>query len=343
MPASVPAPVQIHTDVAAGKSCGRGTSDGSGHVAVAFVEAGQLSVTWQVFGADGSLEQRMTVFRDLVPQPEGWQGALPSAQSGPVTVDVLTFFGDGSPRRSETPMPGFVTFASNFTFAGDPLGGSVLALTGFPSPPPDGPCPGEARRYDATGAPRGGAGEVGCNLWAAGVSNQGEALVISGSALQPPLQWLTPDGTPAAPASVDGGAGRVFTSGRVTLVPLLDGSLVVHNENDGTWKRRYPHLAAGGEAAPAWLAPRSGETLRFTRGNRGYAIFPGPGTPSADCTQVAELVAQSGRSCVRLTFREDAKDCTNGFIDQGWDGTVVQQSGKDPCSYRWWPELLAGP
>jgi hypothetical protein len=37
---------------------------------------------------------------------------------------------------------------------------------------------------------------------------------------------------------------------------------------------------------------------------------------------------------------DDATGCSTGAIDQGWDGTVVQQSGKDACTYRWWPGLL---
>jgi hypothetical protein len=66
------------------------------------------------------------------------------------------------------------------------------------------------------------------------------------------------------------------------------------------------------------------------------------GTLSADCTQSIELLAPSGRLCGRIVLHEDGAGCTTGEVDQGWDGTVVQQSGHDACRYRWWPRLLAG-
>lgn len=42
----------------------------------------------------------------------------------------------------------------------------------------------------------------------------------------------------------------------------------------------------------------------------------------------------------RVVLREAGTGCTTGAVDQGWDGTVVQQSGKDACTYRYWPGLL---
>ncbi len=100
--------------------------------------------------------------------------------------------------------------------------------------------------------------------------------------------------------------------------------------------------ACSGEAAPAWLAARTNQTFRFTRGNRGYAFFPPAGQNSADCTQAVELLAPSGRRCVKLTFRRDGNACVTGAIDQGWDGTVVQQASSGACGWRSWPGLLAG-
>jgi hypothetical protein len=45
-----------------------------------------------------------------------------------------------------------------------------------------------------------------------------------------------------------------------------------------------------------------------------------------------------------VTFRaSDAGPCTTGAIDQGWDGTVVQQASADACTYRWWPRMLGAP
>jgi hypothetical protein len=54
-------------------------------------------------------------------------------------------------------------------------------------------------------------------------------------------------------------------------------------------------------------------------------------------------VAPSGRRCGTLTFRRDGNACVTGAIDQGWDGTVVQQASSGACGWRFWPRLLAAP
>jgi hypothetical protein len=105
----------------------------------------------------------------------------------------------------------------------------------------------------------------------------------------------------------------------------------------------YPRLATTSAALPDWLAARAASTLRATRGNAGYAALPPPGRAAADCAQRIELLSTSGRLCGRVVLREDATGCTSGVVEQGWDGTVVQQSGKDPCTHRVWPRLLAKP
>jgi hypothetical protein len=43
-----------------------------------------------------------------------------------------------------------------------------------------------------------------------------------------------------------------------------------------------------------------------------------------------------------VTLREEGTGCTTGALDQGWDGTVVQQTAHGACGYRWWPRLLGG-
>jgi hypothetical protein len=124
------------------------------------------------------------------------------------------------------------------------------------------------------------------------------------------------------------------------LQALLDGSLVAREAT--VFTRRYPRLGAASEPAPAWLQARAGQSFRFTMGNRGYAFFPLGGARSSDCTQVVEVVAPSGRRCAKLTFRRDGLECFTGAIDQGWDGTVVQQAGSGACTWRFWPGLLGG-
>jgi hypothetical protein len=165
------------------------------------------------------------------------------------------------------------------------------------------------------------------------VSTLGEALVV---AEEDPgamsASWLDRNGrvvvgpTPLAPRGE--GYGRA-------LSPLLDGSLVSHSG-------RFERLATSPSPAPAWLEERPGATFRFTRGNRGYAVFPLAFAESSDCSVAIELLAPSGRRCGTVTLRSADGACTPGRVDQGWDGTVVQKVRADRCTYRWWPRLLAG-
>jgi hypothetical protein len=332
VPTRVPDPVKLRVDPRT-PSCGGGVSDGTGHVAVA-AAVGPRGTGWQVFTSDGRAAQPFSLGGELWPLPEGWQG-LQAFSSGPAsTVDVLTFAPDGALRRTESPRPG--GFGPRVAAAGpDPRGGSLLVQWG-PLDAAGQACAGEARRYDATGALAGTPGAVGCNVSAAGVSAEGEALILERTSGGTLLRWLRADGSPARPTSVEPTGSTGFP-----LLPLLDGSLVAQDPVQFT--RRYPHLGAAGEPAPAWLAARGGQTFRFTRGNRGYAFFPRPGQQSSDCTQAVELVAPSGRRCARLTFRRDGNACVTGAIDQGWDGTVVQQDAIGACGWRTWPGLLAGP
>lgn len=326
-PAAVPAPVTATAQSSAPGGCGRGLSEGTGHVA-AIVGFGRGN-TWQVFGPSGEAEQRFGLTSDLWPQAEGWQGVQASTSGVPATAALLAFFPDGSPRRSEQPQPGGFS-ARVVAVAPDPRGGSALVLWG---PTGNGGCQGELRRFDAAGAPTGAPAPTGCNVGGLGVSNAGEALVLEftpGGGTT--VRWIRPDGTTASTGTDPNGSGG-------PLVALLDGSLVV--QQGSAFVRRYPHLSTTSEPAPAWLAARNGQTFRFTRGNRGYAFFP-PGQNSPDCTQAAELVAPSGRRCAKLGFRRDGNACVTGAIDQGWDGTVVQQASSGACGWRFWPRLLAG-
>jgi hypothetical protein len=320
-----------------GSGCLWGLSDGTGHIAV-FTGANGSGNRYQVFSPDGTKQQDFRVTGQLVPLPEGWQGASATPLAGTaVALSVLTFFADGTPRRSETATPGgFDT--RNWWFTDDPLGGGLLVQGGVTSG--SGAC-GEARRFGSDGAPRKPATFDACYPAGNGVSNAGETLVIQQEQPDATLRWFTADGAAAGGPSDDGPTSVPFASGSYPgLRPMLDGSLAMHSGSG--WTRVYPHLAAHGEAPPAWLAARGNQTFRFTRGNRGYAFFPSAYTQSPDCTQQVELVAPSGRRCVRVTFHRDGLACTTGFIDQGWDGTVIQQDAAGACSWRSWPGFLGG-
>jgi hypothetical protein len=277
----------------------------------------------------------------IAPQADGWLVPQGEYSHGPGRVSLEALGGDGTVRATTPFSP--VTGRS-WRFGADPRGGGFLVVHPFRFSS-ETPCTGEGRHFDAAGAQRGEAASVGCDVRAAAVSTLGDALAIElgmegASAGRSILHWVRPDGSHARPPADEGGSYALLGSSEIELAPLLDGSIAVRNRSG--WFRRYPHLAAGGEGAPPWLAARGEERLRFTRGNRGYAFFPAAGAASADCRQSIELLAADGRRCARLTFREDAAGCVTGAIDQGWDGTVVQQSGKDICTYRWWPGLLGG-
>ena len=158
--------------------------------------------------------------------------------------------------------------------------------------------------------------------------------------------WLGRDGGLLATGSV--AQVDVAAADPVHLEPLLDGSLALRFA--GTWTAVIPRLGTVHAPAPGWLSGRVGTTLRFTRGNRGYAVLPPAGEPLADCAQAVELRGPSGRLCGRVTIREGEGACVSGAVEQGWDGTLIHQSTRDACTsagcsctVHAWPRLLAGP
>jgi hypothetical protein len=210
-----------------------------------------------------------------------------------------------------------------------------------------------AQRLDASGAPAwpGGAEVRTVDsaseplFLACGLSSRGEALVLSQRSAYLDVSWLDPRSGAAIPGASAERAepfSPVVGPGlapALELQPLLDGSVAVRA--DGTFRRAYGRLATLSSPLPAWLAERARFTFRFTRGNAGYAALPAAGEASQDCSQRIELLSPSGRLCGRVVLREAGGPCTTGAVDQGWDGTVVQQSGKDACVHRFWPRLLA--
>jgi hypothetical protein len=285
---------------------------------------------WQVFSPGGEVERRIAVSSRLLPQPDGWIGAQAPVRPPYGTVHLLAFAADGAPRRTDDHSEGEGYEMHDWGLAEDPAGGALLVHA---SRTTDGTsrCRSELIRYDATGEHLSTAEDVACTHPAFGVSTRGEALVV-GDAGGPSASWLDREGrvvlgpTPLPPRAE--GYGRA-------LSPLLDGSLVSRPVH-------FERLATSPSPAPAWLAERPGATFRFTRGNRGYAVFPPAYAESSDCSVAIELLAPSGRRCGTVTLRSSGGACTSGFVDQGWDGTVVQKVRADQCTYRWWPRLLAG-
>ncbi|WP_242346279.1 hypothetical protein [Anaeromyxobacter terrae] len=349
VPSTAPSPVTVTLDPAAGSVCDRGISDGTGHVAVAARDAAGR-VTWHTFAADGSVRGSFSAW-PLEPEPSGWH-ALDVSSERPYEVDHLSVSPDASSvsRTWLTTDPGTSYFRA--ALCEDPLGGSVSDVAGvdqfhnhFHAVP--------VTRFDAAGEVRCrthvGVGSMGSEplAMACGVSNRGEALHVSSQGTGSfEVAWTDIACRLVATGWVEygdfGPVERVapLLDGNWALEPLLDGDIAVRIGT--TWTSRIAHLGTTLQPAPSWLVEREGFTYRFTRGNRGYALFPPPGLGAPSCTQEIELLSPSGRRCGRVVLHEDASGCTTRVADQGWDGTVVQQSGREACTYRWWPGLLAG-
>ncbi|HEX9243976.1 MAG TPA: hypothetical protein VF875_16145 [Anaeromyxobacter sp.] len=344
VPTSAPDAVKLTaTD---GTSCGAGVSDGTGNVA-AQVGTGTGSTIWQVFAPDGHALHKFEIQSQLVVEPEGWQGAKAFSNTFPILgVEHLTIAADGSVRQRLD----FPVTVGNFGQWGlfpDPLGGSALAYnyTWFDPTTKAYVCLGNATRLDASGRTRGSQTVLRfCRNGGVGVSSAGqnEMLVIElGSNYAYPTamtHWYLPGAVEGMTPGTDPTSSFFFDT---DLVPLIDGSLVLR-EGD-KWTRHYAHLADQSDAAPGWLVSRPGFRFRNTRGAKGYALLPPAGTASADCSQRVELVAQSGRLCANVTIKGDGGSCSTAAVDQGWDGTLVQQGARDRCSWRIWPKLLAAP
>jgi hypothetical protein len=348
VPAGVPAPVDVEWSSPPGP-CGAGTADGTGHVAVPARSGDQVS--WQAFSPAGAAERSFSAW-PVVPQPSGWHGlAVLTLDPAVPVVSVIhrTFSPEGAPAGASdaTAAPNQVK-VDLWVLAQDPRGGSFTAVVetdAFHNHWSD----VEGQRFDAAGAGRwpanvrfGSSDQHSVAFAAAGVSSRGESLTLWQHSAQLDAWWIDGDGKQVATeqraesyAAVLGFAD--LGAHDLELVPLLDGGLALRS--DGTFRRVFPHLSTRSAALPAWLADRAGWTFRFTRGNRGYALFPPPGQASPDCSPVVELRSPSGRLCGLVTLAGGGP-CTTGAVDQGWDGTVVEQRAHGTCRYRFWPGML---
>jgi hypothetical protein len=259
-------------------------------------------------------------------------------------VEHLMIAPDGSVKQRQDFAVNVGTFGTTqWGLFPDPLGGSAVVYHYAWVDPTtkQTACLGNAARLDASGQPRGALSVLSfCRNGGVGISGAGqdEMLVIEPVWTNSPTSkthWVSPGGAGLAPKSDP--YQSVFFS--TQLVPLLDGSLVL--SESGKWTRHYAHLADQSDLAPGWLVSRPGFTFRNTMGAKGYALLPPAGQQSADCSQRVEILAPSGRLCGTVTLSGDGGSCATGAVDQGWDGTLVQQ-GRDRCTWRIWPRVLAG-
>jgi hypothetical protein len=352
VPDSAPPFVTFAASGSAGATCVGGTGDGTGHVAVG-LRQGDV-VRWTVFSPGGARtgEASGRNLDELLRQPEGWLGVVSTPLFSPFEeAEHVRLRTDGSleTMTALTPPAGFLV--SDVRIAADPSGGSgvAAAVTGTGGTHPSRT---EAFRFDASGALLHGGSNVMSttdpmvSFLGVGVSRRGETIVTFREPGFLVWSWLSRDGSLLA----TGNATQVAAGAAdpVHLEPLLDGAVAARF--DGVWSVVIPHLATTIAPAPAWLAATPGTALRFTRGNRGYAVLPPPGEALADCAQVVQLRAPSGTLCGQITIREGSGACAGGVIEQGWDGTLIRQSARDGCSgescsctVHAWPRLLAAP
>jgi hypothetical protein len=349
VPDHAPDAVEVRWEAPPRSPCGGGTSDGTGHVAVAAREG--AGAGWQVFGPDGMARGTFAAW-PLLAAPSGWHGLAvePRADLG-TRVTHRTYAPAGALlREADASSAPDQLRAEAWALAVDPEGGS-FTLVGQLDLFRNHWTRLEAQRFDETGRPRwsetvafAANDEHEILFVAGGVSTRGEALAIRQNASRVDVTWLRADGTTAAQALEAEPFAAVVGSAdhrryEVDLVPLLDGGLAVRA--DGIFRRVYPHLATESAPLPAWLAQRATSGLRFTRGARGYALFPPAGQEAPRCDQALDVLAPSGRHCGRVILAGEGRACTTGVLDQGWDGTVVQQREQYACAWRFWPRLLA--
>ncbi|WP_242395559.1 hypothetical protein [Anaeromyxobacter oryzisoli] len=347
VPDQAPAPVAIAVAPPDGHACAGGLSDGTGSVAVEATGSGASS--FQAFGADGSPAQTFEAAPPLVADLRGWH-AVRAEPAGEVatTLQHLSIAPDGAVARADQ------IFSSSggsqnprWALAADPRGGSLAAVVSVSST--GNHFAGvDTHRFDASGAPSAAVSVLGSEtepiLVLGAVTRGGEAFVawpLAGSLF---VRWVGADGVVHEIGADDLRLLGQSPSGVLAAAPLLDGGIAVGR--GGHWARRFAPRAQASEPAPAWLSARDGWTFRFTRANEGYALLPPAGQGSGDCSQTIDLLAPSGRLCGHVVLHRgegDGAPCTTGIVDQGWDGTVVQQTTADACTYRSWPRLLAKP
>jgi hypothetical protein len=351
-PTLQPTPVTVVASAPAGATCLGGSGDGSGHLATGF-RSGDTT-TWVVFAPDGGRtgEASGRGMTELIRQAQGWHAVLDTPLDSPFrSIELVRLAPQGSIERRTPLAPPSGFLVSGFRLAEDPSGGSVIAaavtaIGGNHSSRT------HAFRFDASGAPAHPDVAVMSDttpvvsFLGAGASRRSESFVSYRLPGEFHWTWLDPGGA----AAREGLATQVEIGADdpVLVQPLLDGGVAVRF--GPAWRAVIPHLGSVAAPAPAWLAARSGTLLRFTRGNRGYAVLPPAGERLTDCSQVVELRSPSGTLCGRITLREGSGACTGGAVEQGWDGTLIKQSARDACAgsacsctVHAWPRLLAGP
>jgi hypothetical protein len=298
----------------------------------------------------------------VLQQPRG-VAATSSPRYGPPTVGLPRWSPAGAALASGTWWQ-----SGGYAAAADPAGGVLLAgrLTTTYSPTPGSTVAvmvtGGGEPYAVRWGPKplASAGEV----LGAGVDVQGRALVMTDGAARFGAgavsgQWFERDGKALTDEFLLFRGFDRLHGATLEAAPLVGGGVLVRRLDDSFRPARAEALvtvASGGdtaEAAPAWMASRSGARLPLLRSGNGYAVLP-YGAKGGPCTESVEVVAPDGTSCGSTEYRMADGTCDTAGMTLAQDGTLIQQlplametitdsSGAPPghsCTWRYWPEAL---
>ena len=299
-------------------TCSFAASDYSGNVALESHQSFH-QLDWSTFSSSGSPLGRIQSTRTLIPGVAGFEGVAKwTGEGSPMdSWHVWAWGPDGSVKSSSS--VGSISCAGiPPTTSFCPTGGAVV-FTACDS--------GEfielyrvddnanvlwRRDFNADAS-----GTVACD-------DNGNILVV----YHPPF--------PASPLAgfwFDGSGNRLGNPFNIPETTGI-GLFTVHNLIGGgaavmegeVWRAVLP---SGGlpQAAPDWLASRTGTNIAIVRGARAYAF-----TSRAGASTV-ELVSPAGNSCGSI-------DVGGANVIVGGDGTVFTQTGDNGCRRTWYPALL---
>ena len=300
-------------------TCSFAVSDFSGNVALESHQS-LTRLDWFTFSSSGSPLGRIQSTRTLIPGDDGFEGTAVSNGAGsPMDMWHVWAWGpDGSVKSSSSvgtdACPAATTWPSS-------SGGAVVRTT-------CGSGDGTLRMYRVDAAAN--------IIWSLTLGGAGVSQAVAGDVNG---NILVVDNPPfPGPKNVLGrwidGSGKFLTdwfaipgtTGTVNFAvhALIGGGAAVMDAE--AWRAVLP---SGGmpQAAPDWLASRTGTNIAIVRGRRAYAF-----TSRSGASKV-ELVSPAGNSCGSI-------DAGGANVIVGGDGTVFTQTGDNGCRRTWYPALL---
>lgn len=334
LPADAGTPVVVNLDVGdPSEVCSAAQPDEGGTVPLrlaTYDAAGMHRTAWAFYGASDGARLGLQEWSSglgpvsLLAQPEGFTGIGFTGDAR--EIDLHDIAGDGK----EVSVSHTHARESEGVAVADPSGGTVVfavarestaSTLGF-------------QRFDAQGNLSANAAVASAEpdaavSWVAGVSTEGDTLVVFSFAGRPcRAVWLDGAGNavsaPFAPATC-----RIHR-----FYPLLDGGLAVETSTlDASHSISFAiaRRAIAFAAAPAWLDGRSLREFSILPGRKGYTL------------------REMGSGERFLSFLPGGDSCgalpgpilERGPVQIGRDGTLVEQDLTGAgCTFRWYPQLF---